>query len=203
MAENTIRNSYGEVVLHTHSPQVTKNAQFDGATPAQIADDYLKQKGGVLGMDGFSVAQGEEADKFRDDPNRGVVSYQREKEIIGSTVVIYRQLAYGLEVFDARIGVHVDMQEMAVTSAQSSVHARIDIQNPDARLDKPLDKEKPLTATQARKRLGSIKGIKDARIARQLVYRYEADARQERDEGHQGCFGSHANVEVSSSRTGP
>ena len=197
MAENTIRNSYGEVVLHTHSPQVTKNAQFDGATPAQIADDYLKQKGGVLGMDGFSVAQGEEADKFRDDPNRGVVSYQREKEIIGSTVVIYRQLAYGLEVFDARIGVHVDMQEMAVTSAQSSVHARIDIQNPDARLDKPLDKEKPLTATQARKRLGSIKGIKDARIARQLVYRYEADARQERDEGHQGCFGSHANVEVS------
>ncbi len=196
MAEDTVLNSYGEVILHTHSPRIVGGAAFEGATPAQVAEAYLAEMQDTMQLSSSRFANAEEADKYADDMEAGVISYQREKIVDGSALVLFQQSAFGLDVFEARMGVHVDMATMQVTSAQSSMHGAIRIQNPKARGETAKIEEKRLSTALVRKRLGhTLKNVEDARIARQVIYRFEPDQRQEDEHGHEGCFGGHAHNE--------
>lgn len=199
MKESVIRNKYGEVTHFSHPPRIAKQADFDGATPAQVAEAYLTENKQRLGLAQGRIANVEDATKFSEDPDATVISYLKEKDITGSTLVIFQQSTMGLNIFNARTGVHVNNADMTVNSVQSSMHASVKITNLDAKERQVEKSPKKITAPAFRKMLRTIKGAENPRIARQVVYRYESDDRVEAED-HRGCFGGgggHVHLDLS------
>jgi hypothetical protein len=191
MTEHIVRNEYGEVVLVSHPQHKARAEAFTGETPTQIANWYLRQNAAKLGLtqsrmedDAVSLAEASRTN----DP---VICFCREKNIAGSTVVVYEQTVMGLPIFDARIGVHIDASEKAVTSAQSSMHGRVTVANPEQK--SAAEGVRELDPAALKEMLGiELNNMSKGRIERQVVYRFEPDKRTEVIEDEQeGCFGGH------------
>jgi zinc metalloprotease ZmpB len=196
MAENIIRNQYGEAVF-VDRPRVKPPAtSLAGTTPTQIANKYLKENLDNLGLVQSRMDDDEAALTNEGRRNDPIIRFSQEKKIGRSTVVVYDQFVMGLLIFDARIGVQIDSSAMTVTSAQSSMHGSVEVRNPNA--IEHLDAPKTLTPAATKKLLGvSLENLQDARIERQYVYRFEPDQRVEKvEDEHQGCFGPHEYLEL-------
>jgi zinc metalloprotease ZmpB len=191
MAKNIIRNSYGEAVFADYSRDEAQASSLRGASPTQIANSYLERKLGELGLSTSRVETNEAALSDVSRQRDPIIRFSNEKKIGGTTVVVYEQYVLGLPIFDARIGVQIEPSAMTVTSAQSSMHGIVDVQNSGA-IEK-FSALRKLNVAAARKLLGiSLDSFQDARIERQYVYRFESEQRVEKiEDENEGCFGEH------------
>ena len=195
MADTVIRNEYGEVVLMSHPQRKVRSEAFTSETPTQIANFYLRENIEDIGLGQSRLADDEAAFAAAEAGDQPVITFAEERNLSGSTVVVYDQIVMGLPIFDARMGVHIDASEGAVTSAQSSMHGRVEVANPDQKY--AGDDTRKLNKAALKKVLGiDLPNLRNGRIERQVVYRFEPHQRVEEVEGapeeHGGCFGEHA-----------
>lgn len=190
MSDERLVNAYGEVVFQSHDPRkMQAEGLTSGATPTQIANDYLKQNFSNMGLAPARMEDDEAAmaDVARaDDP---IIRFSKEKDVAGSKVVVYDQMVMGLPIFGARIGVHIDPSSMAVTSAQSSMHGHVKVANPDQKADNQAGQK--LTAAALKKMLRlDLNNLGEGKVDRQVVLRFEPSERTEAiEDPRQGCFG--------------
>ena len=190
MADSIIRNEYEEVVFFTQGQ--TQSTAFTGETSIQIANRYVRQHMAEMGLT-QSRMQDDEA-SFA-DPNRAndpAIIFSHEKDIAGSTVVVFEQTVMDLPIFEAEMGVHIDRSAMGVISAQSSLHSQVTISNAD-QIDS-LRVAQELTNSALQNLLGlDLRNLQGGRIQRQVVYRFEPEQRTVTIEDEsEGCFGSHS-----------
>jgi len=181
MADSIIRNEYGEVV-YMGQPLASVSAAAPGLlesaeTAQQVANNFVRENLpqlnlGDVRLDSDLAARGLEADQ-----TTPVVTFIEEKDIAGAKVVVYKQKAVGIDVFEARLGVQIDGRTMNVASLQSSAHGQIGIENPEAK--GPAD-GRPVSAARISDLLGfELPRLADGTSPRQVVYRYELEAREE------------------------
>ncbi|MER9064742.1 hypothetical protein [Mesorhizobium sp. M0698] len=195
MSDQLIRNEYGEAVLVKPEQPSGRADAFVGETAIQIANRFIAEKMAEMGLTQSRLDSDEAGLADSSRSNDPVMVVTEEKNIGNSTVVVYDQLASGLQIFNARMGVHVDMAERGVTSLQSSMHNRVEIANLGARA--PKDAERKLTGAALKKKLGiDLPNLsKEGQIPRQVLYRYEPDERVDlAEDDHGGCFGDHEHV---------
>lgn len=187
MPETVIRNEYGEVVYAERPAAPTLESAVPLVTPQQVADHYLRTMRAEVGLAGTQMAD-DRAGALETAAEAPVMEFASEKEIAGTTVVVYQQKAMGLEVFEAVLGMQIATDTLALDSMQSSMHATIDVENPGALSDAAHPRS--LTRAALKKLLGiDLPGAGNIRIARQVIYRYEPDAREESHEHDGGCIG--------------
>lgn len=183
MAETVVRNEYGEVVFVQAPEASTLESATTLSTPQLAAEHYLKSLQGSLGLEGTRMA-GDAALEGADDVP--VAEFHSEKDIAGTKVVVYQQTAMGLDIFGARLGMQMDGDSLTLESVQSSMHAEVQVENPDARADGGTRK---VSRTALAKMLGfELPDMDNARIERQVILRYEPDQREESHD-HEGCIG--------------
>ncbi|MEZ5716234.1 MAG: hypothetical protein R3D85_14415 [Paracoccaceae bacterium] len=186
MTDTVIKNEYGEVVFlkNPTPPQLESAAPM--ATPQQVAEFYLRGMRGEMGLAGTALA-GDGGPGLEGAGDRPVMSFRNEKDIAGTKVVVYQQEAMGLDVFGATLGMQMDGDSLEPQSLQSAMHGSVAIRNPETRVEK--DGTRKVTNAALKKMLGfALPDMDNARIERQVVYRYEPDAREESHE-HEGCVG--------------
>lgn len=184
MADNVIRNEYGEVVFFGYSTSRESASAIPGGTAQQVANQFIRDHRSEMALGEMQLENdmmtGEEA-PMTTGP---VVAFESERDISGTKVVVYKQKAMGLDVFDARLGVQIDGASMSVASMQSSAHARIEVMNPDQIAEPGLRK---VPKSRFKDMLGfSLPKIDGGRIERQVIYRYEPDHREEQHDHEQG-----------------
>jgi len=183
MAETVVRNEYGEVVFVQDPAPSTLESAPTLSTPQLAADHYMKSLQATLGLEATKLAADPAPEGAGDVP---VAEFHSEKDIAGTKVVVYQQRMMGLDVFGARLGMQMDGDSMALQSVQSSMHADIDVENPDARVE---GGNRKVSRTALAKMLGfDLPEMDNARIERQVVLRYEPDQREETHD-HAGCIG--------------
>ncbi|WP_353828163.1 hypothetical protein [Agromyces sp. SYSU T0242] len=185
MADSVVRNEYGEVVFVQRPSAPGARALVPNATAQQVADYYLRTMPEEIGLADARLVDTDEAP--RGTAGRApALEFATEREIAGNPVVVYRQTAMGLEVFGATVGFQIDGRTMELESTQSSAHGSVEIENPEAL--QPAGETRKVTKPALRKHLGfDLPNLADARIERQVVYRYEPDEREEHEEG--ACIG--------------
>ena len=180
MSDSTIKNKYGEVIHLSYPANEEKKVGFAGATPSQIADQYIQSHMAEIGLLQSRVASDEVSLSDASRSADPVISVAREKQVVGATVVVYEQSVIGLPVFNATMGVLIDDASQSVLSLQSSAHATIEIANPSAKKESKDGYEKSLTNAALKKMLGvSLPGMNKGRIQHQVVYRFEPEDRVE------------------------
>ncbi|MFC9918695.1 hypothetical protein [Agromyces binzhouensis] len=185
MADSVVRNEYGEVVFVQRPATPETQALAPHATAQQVADHYLRAMPEEIGLADARVAGIRDAG-LAADTSAPMLEFAAEREIAGNPVVVYRQTAMGLEVFGATVGFQIDGRTMELESTQSSAHGSVEIENPEAL--EPTHDARRVTKPALKKHLGfELPGMADARIERQVVYRYEPDDREEHQEG--ACIG--------------
>lgn len=200
MPEERLRNEYGELVLVSFDPKGVPSAGItdgafevtSGATPTQVANEFIRQNLSDMGLGPARLSDDEVALADTARADEPVITFARERDVAGSKVVVYDQMVMGLPIFGARIGVHIDPSSMAVTSAQSSMHGNVKIENPDQKSD--IQTPQKLTPAALKKMLRiELNNMGEGRMERQVVYRYEpADRVEILEDPHQGCFqGAH------------
>ncbi len=193
MSDETIRNEYGEVVLKSHAePAVPAEGLSARQTPTQIAKAYIAEN-----LTEFGLAQSrlvDDAVTLASESGSGnpVICFSQERDLPGSTVVVYGQTVLGLPIFDAQMGVHIDAAKTTVTSVNSSMHGQVHIANPDQKSDQEGPQKISKSALKTMLSV-DLEKLSDGRINRQVVYRFDPDQRVEVvEDERQGCFGEHA-----------
>lgn len=187
MAQNVIRNEYGEVVFFGYSTPQESASAIPGGTAQQVANQFLRERMPDMNLSGVQLENdlltGEEAPGTAGP----VVAFEAERDVAGTKVVVYKQKIMGVDVFEAQMGVQIDGASMNVASLQSSVHGNIEVINPD-QIAEPGTRK--VTKAQLKKMLGfDLPGLDGGVIERQVVYRYEPDQREEaHDHEAGGCF---------------
>ncbi len=191
MANDTIRNEYGEVVYLTNPTQPKIESAVLLTTPQQVADWYLRAMRGEAGLAG-NLMEDDPATQLEGAQSQPLLTFENEKDIAGTKVVVYRQTVMGLDVFGARLGMSMDGGSLTMTSLQSSVHGSVMIENPTALSD--ATDTRSVRKSDLKKYLGfDLKGADNIRIERQVIYRYEPDEREERHE-HGGCIADSSEI---------
>lgn len=186
MTQDILRNEYGEVVYLKDPTATGLESASPMVTPQQVAEFYLRGLRGELGLVGTQMASDPGAGLETASP-QPVMDFRQEKDIAGTKVVVYQQRVMGLDIFGATLGLQMDGDSLQPQSLQSAMHATVVIENPEALADKPGTRK--LTNAALKKMLGfSLPDMDNARIERQVVYRYEPDAREETHD-HEGCIG--------------
>ncbi len=194
MADQIIKNDYNEVVLFTpETPAAGAVSPLEGiagapsGTAQQVANRFLREH-----LPDFNLSQSPlENDLLTaealEEPSQPMLAFHAEKDVAGAKVVVYQQKVLGLDIFEAQVGVQIDGAQMNVMALQSSAHSTIEVQNPDQKHDAG---EKKYTKAQLKKLLGfELPQMNGATSPRQVVYRYEPDAREEaHDHETEGCF---------------
>ena len=176
MSEQIIRNEYGDVVLISHSQRELGSDGLTGETPTQIANRYIKQKMAIMGLSQSRIEDDEASLSGVSRVDDPIICFSIEKSIAGSTIVVYEQMVMGLPIFGAGIGVHIDSVGMGVTSAQSSMHGQVRIANADQKSAE--DPPQPVTTASLKRMLGiDVDNMREGKIERQVVYRFEPDQR--------------------------
>jgi len=201
MQQEPIRNKYGETILLPVETEERYDESGEGlalelatagsmnaGTPSQVADEFLRKSLPGMGLGSTYLAGDDTAALTEAVTPTASIHYSHERDVAGSTVVVYNQLVLGLPVFNARIGVDIDQSTLKVVSAQSSVHGNVVVVNADQ--IKAPNKERKLGAAALKKLLHvDLPKLADGRVERQVVYRYEPDERLEPDDDKpQGCF---------------
>ena len=192
MPDQVIHNEYGEVVFYGKPPAEVSVARGAGAalqTAQQVANAFLRENLPALNLSDVQLEDDLAARGAESVENIPVVTFTAEKDIAGAKVVVYKQKALGIDVFEARLGVQIDARSMNVASLQSSVHAAIDIQNPEQKADRS-GAPGNVGKDTIRDHLGfDLPELADGICPRQVVYRYEPDAREEpHDHENLGCM---------------
>ena len=182
MPDTFIHNEYDETVFVALPPtSISDRSRSFGQnslTAQQVAAAFVRDRLPQMNLDG--------GDTISDDDGRGFTAqnpsphiiFAAEKAVPGAHVVIYQQRAFGLDVFDAQVGVQIDMRTMNVASAQSSAHAEITIANPAAKTESFKDSIGRKSIENA---LGfKLPGVTRGTCARQVIYRYEPHSREDR-----------------------
>ena len=190
MAASTIRNEYDETVYvqlpDLEVPDQAMEALALAATPQQVADSFLRNSLGAMGLEQSTLPGDAAFDAAATDLSAPVIEFATEKDVADTKVVVYKQTVAGLDVFEATMGVQVDSSTMNLDAVQSSMHGSIVIENP-AELVEDRN-ERTLTDSTLKKLLGiDLPHLSNGRIPRQVVYRYEPDQREESHAG-EGCF---------------
>ncbi|UVC19420.1 hypothetical protein [Mesorhizobium onobrychidis] len=149
-----------------------------------MAEFYLRGLRGELGLAGTSLASdlGAGLESAGSEP---VMDFRQEKDIAGTKVVVYQQEVMGLDVFGATLGLQMDGDSLEPQSLQSAMHANVTIENPSAKSDAAGTRK--VTNAALKKMLGfALPDMDNARIERQVVYRFEPDQREESHD-HEGC----------------
>ena len=186
MSDILIRNDYKETLFVAYpDPRVVSEVP-KSPTATQIADRYILQNRVELGI-AKSKTEEEASRSLTAQDDDPVIVFVREDDIRGSRVLVYDQTIMGLSIFQARMGVHVS-DEMAVLSVQSSMHANVNVSNPE---EKAAIVDTQLTNDKLREILGvDLRNLVDGRIEHQVVYRFEPEQRiEEPDSEAEGCFG--------------
>ena len=188
MSDQLIRSQRGRELFANHPTGKIAPKTLEGGTATQIADWYIEQHRETLELT-RSRTEGEVSRLRGADDDLHLV-FAREDDLCGSKVVVYDQMVMGLPIFGARLGVHIVPAELAVISAQSSMHDSVNVINPNELL--PDDRSHPKLTKRKLKRILRVKlhNLRDGRIERQVVYRFEPAQRIEVAEGEvSGCFG--------------
>ncbi|MDO8884519.1 MAG: hypothetical protein Q7V11_16370, partial [Pseudotabrizicola sp.] len=186
MNDTVLRNEYGEVVYMQNpiSPGFESAAPL--VTPQQVAEFTLRNIRGELGLADTTLAS-ELGAGLESAGSQPVMEFRQEKDVAGTKVVIYQQEVLGLDVFGATLGLQMDGESLQPHSLQNAMHANVVIENPRAKSD--ADGTRKVTNAALKKMLGfGLSDMDSARIERQVVYRYEPDAREESHD-HKGCVG--------------
>ncbi len=188
MSDTIIKNEYGEIVfLRNPTPSGLESAA-PMVTPQQVAEFYLQGMRGEMGLASTAIA-GAGAPAAEGAAPQPVMSFSTEKDVAGTKVVVYQQEVMGLDVFGATLGMQMDGDSLEPQSLQSSMHGAVVIENPDELSDS--QKTRKVTNAALKKMLGfTLPDMENARIERQVVYRYEPDEREETHD-HEGCVGGH------------
>jgi len=86
---------------------------------------------GEAGLDG-NLIEDDPSTQLEGAQSQPLLTFENEKDIAGTKVVVYRQTVMGLDVFGARLGMSMDGESLTMTSLQSSVHGSVMIENPTA-----------------------------------------------------------------------
>ena len=191
MPDSVVRNDYGEVVfLGTPASAISTRSRAFGSpseTAQQVANQFLRDNLADLNLAEILLGHEDASRSFGDGNPTSLVTFAAEKDVAGTKVIVYRQMALGLDVFAAQVGVQIDGRTMNVAALQSSAHAQITIRNPQARHD---GEGEQVGKEQIESYLGfALPGLADGICPRQVVYRYEPDARED-DHAHEdaGCL---------------
>ncbi|GJM30580.1 MAG: hypothetical protein DHS20C17_32150 [Cyclobacteriaceae bacterium] len=198
MSDTILKNKYGEVTFISRPADEEEGigfadeeeeAGYISATPSQIADKYIHSHMDELGLRKCRLGCDEAALTDLTRSSEPVINVTREKHMLGATVVVYEQTVMDLPVFNASMGVTIDDASHSVISLQSSVHSTIEIENPSAKTKVKEGEERSLTKAEVKKMSGiSLTKMENVRVNRQVVYRYEADEREEVQEDDDGGF---------------
>lgn len=186
MTDTIIKNEYGEVVFLRNPTTSALESAAPLVTPQQVAEHYLRGMRGEIGLAGTGLA-GESTPALEGTAAQPVMEFRIEKDISGTKVVVYQQEIMGLDVFGATLGVQMDGDSLEPQSMQSSMHGIVTIENAKALSD--IDETRKVTNAALKKLLGiALPDMENARIKRQVVYRYEPSEREETHD-HEGCVG--------------
>ncbi len=190
MADAGIQNEYGETVYLQRPDEAEGSDEREAvrgaaATPQQVADSFLRTNLATLGLQQSAPPSDAGLREEAGGSPTPQIEFATEKDVADTKVVVYKQTVVGLDVFEATMGMQVDPSTLSLEAVQSSMHGSITIENPTARSDQA---ERTLTRPALRKLLGiDLPKLADGRVARQVVYRYEPDQREEPRAG-EGCF---------------
>ncbi len=186
MTDTIIKNEYGEVVyLQNPTPPGLESAGAM-ATPQQVAEFFLRGMRVEIGLGNTSLT-GEGGPGLEGATDQPVMEFRTEKDIAGTKVIVYQQKVMGLDVFGATLGMQMDGESLEPQSLQSAMHGKVAIENPEALV--VTDITRKVSNAALKKMLGFALTVMDnARIDRQVVYRYEPDEREEAHD-HEGCIG--------------
>lgn len=185
MSEQMIRNEYGEVVHLSRPAPAVRGAAGTGGAPRRVAEEFLRDNLERMGLGG-SALRAAGATTTGGEPDGLEIHLAGERDVDGSKLLVYEQTVLGLPVFGARMGLHVDLTAGAVTSAQSSLHGSVEVENPE---QKGADSPGALSDEALRDLLGiDLPRLGDGRIERQVVYRFEPGQRVEATDDAGGGF---------------
>lgn len=186
MTDTIIKNEYGEVVFLRNPTPPELESAVPLATPQQVAEYYLRGMRGEIGLAGTALA-GEGTPGLEGASAHPVMELRMEKDISGTKVVVYQQEIMGLDVFGATLGMQMDGDSLEPQSMQSSMHGTVTIENTEAL---SVDSGTRNVTNAALKKMleFTLPDMDNARIERQVVYRYEPDEREEMHD-HEGCVG--------------
>jgi zinc metalloprotease ZmpB len=124
------RDENGQVtqLRHTRRRYSNQEARSANPTPAEIAEQYVRDVAGIYGIKADETTSLREA--MPSDPVAETVKLRllEEKNIIDTTTVVtFQQTAYGLPVWNSNLSVVVAGESPAVVSSRSSLHHDIDI----------------------------------------------------------------------------
>ncbi|WP_272003026.1 hypothetical protein [Roseovarius sp. ZX-A-9] len=186
MTDTIIKNEYGEVVYLRNPKPPGYESAAPMATPQQVAEYYLRGMRGEIGLAGTALTA-DGVPGLEGASAQPVMEFQMEKDIGGTKVVVYQQAIMGLDVFGATLGMQMDGDSLEPQSMQNSMHGSVVIENTEA-LSK-ADETRKVTNAALKKMLGfALPDMDNARVKRQVVYRFEPDEREETHD-HEGCVG--------------
>ena len=190
MADNTIRNEYGEIVFIGSPTPTSDELSRSIQTVQQVANQFVRERMPQMNLGGAQLENDLQTGRSAVPSLAPVVSFESEKNVAGATVVVYKQKVRGIDVFEAQLGVRIDEASMAVASMQSSMHGAIEVQNPDQ--VEEGDKKRKVSAAALKKMLGfELPNMAGGVIRRQVIYRYEPEQREEpHDHESGGCIGA-------------
>lgn len=112
-------------VMHGHAP-----VRIDAPSARAAAAEYLRRHGDILAVDPAN------ADTLDTPPagsieRRGVeFRFLDEKRQFDMVTVNYYQTALGLPIWEAGLGVHVQLDPLRIVAVQSTAHGDVDVQPP-------------------------------------------------------------------------
>ena len=124
------RDTDGNVIQlrHMRRRYSSEEAHVSNPTPAEVAEQYVRDVAPIYGIDV------EETTALREAMPTGPVSESvklrrvEEKNIIDTTTVVtFQQTAYGLPIWNSNLSVMVDGESPAVVSSTSTLHHNIDL----------------------------------------------------------------------------
>lgn len=180
-----INDGRPRALRHLGEPYGGDDAGITSPTPQSLSNEYVRDVASIYGIPEEMLS--ELGRRFDESPDRPVEEPSRlrpaeEKRLRETTVVRYRQTQFGLPVWDADLTVRLHDDPIRVTSSSQSLQFDIDADfvdleeaqfTPD-RLNRGLLIE--LLNIEQREQPPEIN---DARL---LVYRYDPDARIDREE---------------------
>ena len=124
------RDADGRVtqLRHTRRRYSSQEAGITNATPAQVAEQYVREVAGIYGIEADETTSLREAMPVGPVPEGPKLRQAEEKNIIDTTtVVMFQQTAYGLPVWNSNLTVVVAGESPAVVSSSSTLHHDIDL----------------------------------------------------------------------------
>ena len=124
------RNADGQVtqLRHMRRRYSSREARMTNPTPAEIAEQYVRDVAGIYGIEADETTSLREAMPSGPVSETAKLRRVEEKNIIDTTTVVtFQQTAYGLPVWNSNLSVVVAGESPAVVSSSSTLHHDIDL----------------------------------------------------------------------------